>query len=299
MRKRTGQGLAEYSLIAGMIVLLAIPALFLLGGNISDMAQSMIAPMPKNAKPSLNVASAASVAKGNSRHQPTNTLADALGFDAFSSKALAKEIQTAGANGATEVLANRIEQIAQQKLAAGEMTQDQFNRMMALANQGHRLAAMESLVEDAAAKASNPQAFMDQTIVFEGKKYTVADFGYLFGFSQSGGLLSNPLDSARLAYPEMKTFISMYDQVVASGALTDAATQAEVKKLASDIANINDSVLFAMQDLGWDESIQPSDFTGSAAARVANLDASGKTNQKSGKLCTYGHGKDNGSQCDS
>lgn len=299
MRKRTGQGLAEYSLIAGMIVLLAIPALFLLGGNISDMTQSMIAPMPKNAKPSLNVAGAASVAKGNSLNQPTNTLADALGFDAFSSKALAKEIQTAGANGATEVLANRIEQIAQQKLAAGEMTQDQFNRMMALANQGHRLAAMESLVEDAAAKASNPQAFMDQTIVFEGKKYTVADFGYLFGFSQSGGLLSNPLDSARLAYPEMKTFISMYDQVVASGALTDAATQAEVKKLASDIANINDSVLFAMQDLGWDESIQPSDFTGSAAARVANLDASGKTNQKSGKLCTYGHGKDNGSQCDS
>lgn len=297
MRKRTGQGMAEYSLIAASVACLVLPALLFLGGNLNRSMQGML-PAPPLPKQDVGVASVPSQNPANAAALQSVQLI-INGVDLSSSQNLAKEIQTAGANGATAILANRIEQIAQQKLDAGEISPEQYKTLIALANQGHSLGAMEKLVETAAANSSSAQAFMDQKLTFEGKDYSMADFAYQMGFTQaySEGLLANPLGSANLANPAMKTFISLYDQAVASGALSDPATQAEVKKLASDIANINDSVLFALQDLGWGESITPTDFTASTATRIAGMDASTKTNQNAAGICTAGNGQDTGSQC--
>lgn len=296
MRKHTGQGMTEYSLISVLVLCLGLSALPLLGKNLNVSIQGTVDTLQKPQKQGLEVISTG----GNSRIKPPDVLIPKSaqlttnGIDLSSYQSLAKEIQTAGANGTTEIMADRIEVLAHEKLAQGEITQAQYNQLVALANQGHRLGALNKLAEEFVANASPGTNFKDQTVIFDGKRYTLSEFTSLFGFHQpyEEGMLTSPLDAGKFANTEMSTFIRFYDQAVANGALADPATQVEVKKLSADIASINDSVLFALDDLAFEAKIQPQEFTTSIVSRIAGMDAPQSTNQKSAVICNFGHGQD-------
>lgn len=288
--------MTEYAVIAGLCVLVAIPVLALLGGHMNVRFDGMI---PAYQPAQITHANApSSGGPGPITPSPISPQGQTSGTW-INNQALGREVQTAGANGATTVLASQLELLGKQQLEAGQISQAQYTQMLALANQGHRLANMEGLLENVVSGLRSAQDFSDQTVVFEGKEYEVSDLIAQLGFHQSydDGLLSNPMQSANLANPEMKTFINLYNQVVSSGALENPATQAEVQRLATQIATINDAFVYAAQDLGWDYTIQPEEFTSSAAERIMNLDASTTTHNGSTSICRYGNGQDSGKNC--
>lgn len=293
---QSGQSISEYGLIGGILVLITLPVLVLLGSNLNGSFQAMV-PQPSQ--------TAKVTATGNSGFGtgeitvPVNSSGVPLTGLYYSTQALAKEVQTAGANGATQVLASQLEQLAKQNLEAQKITQEQYGQIIALANQGHRLASLSAILENAAANAVSSDDFMNDSITVDGQEASMADLIYLLGFHQaySDGLLQDPMQSAHLANPEMKVFIDLYQKVASSGTLADPAVAQEIQRLSIQIATINDALIFAAQDLGWDDTITPMDFTSATASRIANFNASTTTDQHSATICKYGNGQDSGAHC--
>lgn len=295
-----GQSLNEYALITALVVIVSIPAFTLFGRNVQNQFTSMN--MVKSPTISILNPPSDKTAPSDPTAPPSAVTPQAPGNTSFTNpsfKEIASSVQTAGANGATNLLANSIEQIAKQQLADGKITQNQYNQLAALANQGHRLADMEALIETAAKdpKIPNNQLF-DQDVMFEGKSTTLKNLFDNIGFTQkySAGLLSNPLESGPLASPETKVFIDLYNQAIASGALSDPAASNQVKLLASQIATISDTLVFAAQDRE-DSTISTSDVTQNMVSRLNSYNGSNITNENSKGICTVGNGSDADGKC--
>ena len=72
-------------------------------------------------------------------------------------------LQTTGANGVTEMLANTMQQAADQLLAKGKITQSQHGLFTQLSNQGHAMAAIEQQIEAAVTTSQDYSQFVAQT----------------------------------------------------------------------------------------------------------------------------------------
>jgi hypothetical protein len=71
-------------------------------------------------------------------------------------------VETLGPNGATDVLANAIQNLAKSLLAAGKITQDEANQLSALANNGHNLAFNQGVLIDLAQNSGGSTAVYKQ-----------------------------------------------------------------------------------------------------------------------------------------
>ncbi|MBY0404108.1 MAG: hypothetical protein K2X66_09430 [Cyanobacteria bacterium] len=71
-------------------------------------------------------------------------------------------VETLGPNGATDLLANAIHNLAKSLLAAGKITQDEANQLSALANNGHSLAFNQSVLLDLAQNSGGSTAVYKQ-----------------------------------------------------------------------------------------------------------------------------------------
>lgn len=298
--KNQGQTLTEYSLIGLCVVVLTIPALVVLSGTLDGQFSDILSPP-----------SPASIQAAASGHlKPVSTSANAgvgtmpspqidLNIPTSLYTDLSKSVQTAGANGATGILSSRIATIAQEQLAAGKIDQSQFNALMALSNQGHRMASIEKIIETAAAGAPRGgKAFRDTMVTFEGRQVSIYDLYGDIGFRQdySEGLLTNPFNPREESGPEMRQFVALYNQAKASGVLNNTAIGGELGQLAMQIASIADSMTFAGQDIA-NNKISNDEINQNIATRLAEFDASGRTNGNSSQICGLGNGKDNGTYC--
>lgn len=298
--KSQGQTLTEYSLIGLCVIGLTIPALVLLSGAMKGQVSGLLSPPDTG---SIQAAATGSL-KTDPNKSATGTNHPAGPHSAINIPAslytdLSRSVQTAGANGATKVLANRIATISQEQLAAGKIDQAQFNALMALANQGHHIAQIEKLIETAAAETpQGGDAFRDKMITFDGKQLAIYDLYGDIGFKQdySEGLLTNPFDTQIESGPEMKQFIALYNQAKASGALNNPAISDELGQLAMQIASIADSMGFAGQDISKN-ILSTSEIKQDIATRLAEFDASGRTNRNSSQICGLGNGEDSGTNC--
>lgn len=228
-----GQSLSEYVLIAASALVLAIPALLTLGNNLNSIWMGML-PMDKATSGS------ASASAGLSSGMPSNVqfshlpvkIPAASGINAASSlpaagsastDALIKTVETLGVNGATEQLSNTLIDMANQLLAEGQIEQSSYNEIIALANQGHRLADIESAIVSAAKSAGNKggAGFDNAMVELDGQSYR--------GEALSAMISTSGADVTR--------FQQLMDKVVHASTI-DPATRTTISQLSTGILNL-------------------------------------------------------------
>lgn len=219
-------------------------------------------------------------------------------------KQAAMAIQTVGANGTTEELATTLQEQVLQMISKGEITEDEANGLLKLANQGHQLAQAQKLLEDSIVQGKT-------SIIYEGKTYSIKSFGDSIGFNIRGGneVLENfPPEHANST---LKPFADQLQAVKQSGALDNPAVQAKVSKIVFQIAFITDTLRWTAMDTiaaGYapgqgDEKLKQSTVEhylmnlGDPNVTVETINAALKTHANSTQICTTGSGNDNGLIC--
>lgn len=314
LRPELGQSLVEYSLILGVVVVLSIAGLMLCGQSVQAALTSLsgiltssfgkgtmnAAKLPGGGKAGGGVLSSSGVSVGGSGTASsgsvkgvTLTLSNGqqINLNNFPTHDLQTSVSTTGANGTTLTLANTLTSIAQNLLTEGVITPEQASSLEALANQGHTLAQIARIVENAAKSATSTQEYLNTKGVINGKTYTVNEIGdSLIGYDIMDGVTmpDNPLDPRLYRGSELQHFVSLYEDALNSGALSEPAVKSTVTELASQIAVLNQSV--AMAD--WGVAVE-----GNAVNQFNNLTVSSITHYKSAGICTAGSGVDTGVSC--
>jgi Flp pilus assembly pilin Flp len=320
--RHPGQSLSEYSLLGGIVVLLAIGGIVSLGQSVDGIFENMFASSVSTAgaggmqvtatngapssAPSPSSSSASSPA-GTQGLTITLSSGQQISLNDYPSK-LKTSLQTNGANGTTAMLLANLDSVIQQLQAEGQVTDAQANLLIALSNQGHKIAEVEKLIEDALANANGDASkFLNTPITYNGKTYPGPKMlGQEIGF----GIMWNT-DGAYQDGVMAQQFRALYDQAVAQGALNDPVAQSIVNILTNQIANTADGVETAVYKISIGES-SPSGYNQAAAnslterdqslgintqSSLADLPASTITNQDAAGICAAGSGTDGGKSC--
>lgn len=334
-----GTALTEYGLVGAFGILLAGASFTLIGTglntNFSQLLSDFISHRDK-AKiamatiPSINPSAAASSTSGdpptlstltenevntnpptasnptlpgNMKISFTTANGSNITIDNYPNTPLSQNVSTNGANGATQILANTIETMAEQLKSSGTLSTQQYNTLMALANQGHRLGELAGLSEQAAALGRSGSNYLTLNVKFDGENISVRDLGNMIGYSipsnagpkfdnSTGSIYTtmpkDPLNPTYGAQGELQSFLDLYHQAERSGALNDPNINKIISSLSSQIALINESVDQA-QGAVYVQMIAGNAFREQAASSL--------THEKSATICTTGGGQDSGVQC--
>ena len=259
-------------------------------GNLSENMVDMVVTLPDGSKMKL-----------------TNTPSD-----------ISKIIETTGANGATDLLAFTLMDLATKLVESGEMTEDQASYLVDLANQGHRMAAIQRAVEEgvqAAGEAGIPVS--DYMVMFEGKEVPLRNLSNRVGLlwtttkdMAAGGynilnvpdMYANDPNHVSDIGVDLNTFRELFNAADQNGSLNDPVIRDMVTKLALDIGNIGDSLenqLEKMQAAERDaiaSGSQPPIYTKDILN--AMVGASNEiTDNNSATICTAGNASDSGVLC--
>ncbi|MBX2860707.1 MAG: hypothetical protein KTR14_05705 [Vampirovibrio sp.] len=148
---------------------------------------------------------------------------------------LSSLVDTSGANGATSLINSQLVLMANELAQAGDITQQQQNTLVALANQGHDMANVQSQLEAAIAGFTSTDDFQQQTVTYQGKDYPLITATWMIGVGPDGPQPdtwpTNVMDITH-AGPAMATYQQLYQEAVSSGALNNPAVNAIVSELA-------------------------------------------------------------------
>lgn len=301
-----GQVTTEYALFGALIALLAIPAVILLGGNLNNLFGGMLA------KDRASIAATAPnlAAVGN---EPTAKTAGMPAAD-FSNepslpgqvrftlgngktlslsgypRELSKSVATAGANGTTGILASTIEQAAKQLLDAGSIDKSQYNSLIALANQGHRIGSIEKALEDVAASFKPGQSVLQTRLTIDGKTRIVDDLIETIGYNTGEDDLTtdiNPMSDTR-ANAETGKLLKLYQASLSNGSLNDPNARQLVSGLVSQIAYLAEVATDTVRGLDTGEA-KASNFLDVMASQTTHADSMG--------ICATGNARDSGVTC--
>lgn len=203
---------------------------------------------------------------------------------------LTTSVNTAGANGTTTMLADSIQVIGAQAFAAGTITEAQYNSLVALANQAHRIARVEQALENAASSATSSEAFSNTSIMFDGKTYSPSELRQLIGYgngSNSPNAVANHLTDPT-AYPETAAFQALYSQALQSGALNEPSMLNTVQSLSDQVAFLSDVTTISTINI-LTNTIMPDTLTQDMASLVTHSNAI--------DICATGNGTDIGVVC--
>lgn len=307
--KTKGQGTTEYTLIGSLLLIISMPVIMMVGNDLNGFLDRL------RTTSSAKIAALKKKTHLQNGHDNAALPVDALPAGAatrlrFKNEnipdtpvALGRTIEILGANGASKILADNIEQITKERLAAGAITEAQYKDMIALAEQGHTLARLAKLLEDSAASAKSVNALEDMRLTWNGRTTSFYDLYYNLGFIQpyEMGLLSDPLHSKDYAYGEMKTFLKLFAKVESNGSLNDPALKSLVTNLSQEICWTNDSLMFALEDARQESSVSLDKILANAANRLTSdlveQTVSNKTHGNSQGICHAGQGKDSGTSC--
>ena len=284
-----GQAISEYGLIGALVAVLVIPALVILGGNLNSLFGGMFgsgkpattvalssSPTSPTAQPTTTASSTTPPATSTTSQPgiPTAgvsvTMADGttLALPSYPTN-LSATVSTSGANGTTTILANNLQSMATQMLDAGKITQEQYNSLISLANQGHRMALIEKTIEDFATTDPSGQGMLEMaSIPFEGKNYHKDDLSAKVG---AGG-------------SESALFQQLYQDVANQGLLNDPAVKALISQLTNNITAIGNAFAGAT-------------YMADSSREITKDTASQLTNQDSASICTTGNATDSGVHC--
>lgn len=211
-------------------------------------------------------------------------------------------ISTLGANGATDLLADKIGTLSAQWLADGKITETQANLLAKLSNQGHQLATYEKLLSDALMEGSTH-------MIVDGKTYSTTGGLGFFTTSGSDVLELNP-DAAN---PLLRPFAETYQKFLATKNSLDPAVSKEITTLAMQISAVDDALKWSAEDIADGRINQPATSDTSLWSAVsdryertlnesptpiqASTDTRNITSYNSKQVCTRGGGNYNGNSC--
>lgn len=202
---------------------------------------------------------------------PTTTPGPAPPPTSVSSSQNGPTVQTIGANGTTSAYAQSITDTAKQSLASGTITQAEYDSIVALANQGHEIATIQGLLENAYTQSSgNSNTFANTQLTFNGQNYTPAQ-------------LNSVLQSTVGTFSTMKSQVS-----VLNGVLTDQKLLTTVNNSGTQI--INNGYATQQQNQSSASFIQ---YQSTGASGGGSTD----TNQQSANICTAGQHLDANNHC--
>lgn len=280
-----GQGLVEYSLI-GSLAVIAIVATLFMSNSLRDVLNGFNGSMTYNKKEHAAKLALITTAAQKPSSQALSQLTAVNGN--LDSAQLSQTIATAGANGTTAMLADAIKAAARQQLLDKAITQSQYNNLIALANKGYYLGALQGGVESAAEGLKRGDNIKDITVNVNGERKSVYDIWGEIGYSNEPNEIptdiSNPLDRPRSALGD---FLDTYSAVQKSGALNNPALNEKISTLSSQIVQINS----AMDKLLWNSSsiVSANDLNSKMVSTI--------TNKNSTQICEIGNGTASGSNC--
>jgi hypothetical protein len=288
-----GQSQSEYVLAAALVVILVLPALLGLGRNLNTVLDTMVPTRASAVAKSMKVIAVQEPAEARPGHQtrvPVHSLSSTE--KVALSQNLANKVQTLGANGTTTLLANQLAMLARQLLMEGKVDTEQYNAIMALSNQGHRMAMIEGKVEEAMqlSRGNNTQ-FNTLSVNVDGKVYSAIDAALILGYSNVGAetlASENLLNTHFEGGSELNRFLSLYHQVEAMGLMSDPSVKATIDSAAWQIVSVGE----LMEGNVWYYS------TGVLKEQdVRNSIVKGAVHLESARICTAGDFKDNGVMC--
>ncbi len=241
-RRQAGNTIFEYLLPAGLILGISIGALTLFGSGLNGQFGALDNHMKSKVSNTQQQVQLQQIKKDAFAAAATTPKPGAKGGGGSGAGSLpsgvsltdiSSTIQTAGANGGTEVLASALQNYIQKLKAEGNLTPDQVNLLTQLANAGHNLAGAEKALDDAVKGGQG-------SVTYNGQTYSVADFQAQFGFNNNVGIDASKTMDAGSAMPQLAPFMNLYQQAQASGALSDPAVEGQVTYLSKQIAALSD-----------------------------------------------------------
>jgi hypothetical protein len=286
-----GNTIAEYLLIGGLCVLVAIPGL----GAVAQAFGGVFATAQAIASGQYNVANAArppqqqqlAQAPGSPATGQTESPAAPATNPALSEAELmnpldnAQLVEVGGGAGATNTLAERIKQLAELKQSQGKISEEQAQSLIDLANQGHQIGKVMALINETGTAGQ---------VQYNGKLYNREDLAYLLDSWNVDP--RNPSEFDRLLNPDPKEqgeeilkFSTLYQQAVSMGAIGQGEVASFVQQLASNIAINSEAVAHrVIEDKAPEGPVKIEQYIPT-------------THQNSGGICSAGNGTDSGSQC--
>jgi hypothetical protein len=131
------------------------------------------------------------------------------------------------------------------------------------------------------------------SFTIDGKTYKGIELSALIGYHgmyptdfESVDILSNGQD---VAGAELSTFLDLYKEAQASGAMADPAVADTVTSASTQIASLSEVVEDSVAKFGWGWVSNPADITAMQASNVSHM--------KSDKICESGHFIKGGTIC--
>ncbi len=287
----SGQGLVEYSLIGLLVLIVCVGALKILSGGIDGLMQRLHA--------STEVTQEQKIAIANQQARPS-TPSSGQGRQFVTLKGstislppaiddMGTTIKTLGSNGTTSILATSLEVLVAELVANNELTEQQAQSLIELANKGHSIAVSQKLFEDIIANTKTTKAYRaiiekDATLTF----FDGESFNYLLGYYVPSA--GDPLQPGVESHGAAGELLDAYHAAVASGALDDPAVRAVVDALTRNITNLTHTSAHTFASLARDEIVH-SEVNGVIAENIE------ETHNNSTQICSTGNGKDTGKQC--
>ncbi len=292
-RRAWGNVTPEYALIGAIVLGASCVALANIGDTVSILFNNMLGTKPKqttevtapptgngqvNPPPQQGAGVRITLSDGTIIHLPEYP------------QDLTSLISTAGANGATDVLANTIKVLAQQLLDSGAITKAEFNNLIAMSNQGHRIANVQKAIESVAQNSSSPSEFSSSMFEFDGNTYSLDEITALIGFDNDSMDPNAVVDHLTdpTASPEISAFQNLFAKALQTGALDDPVLRDVVQTLSEQILSLSDLTNIAAYNIA-DYSAPPSSMTQNITSNL--------TDQKAAGICGAGAGVDSGVQC--
>lgn len=258
-----GNALAEYTLIAMLLCLVSIAAVFSMSGAFSERISVIKSDMQgqvdgTNAQ-AIQMAATRAMRAGGS----AILASDSSGFGGSNGKAM-----TTGANGDTMALTGKTGEGLADILS--NLSEKEKNLVQAVANTAHEIARMQELLEQLSQySGGDMEKFRNSQIMVDGELMTAYDLAVKLG---QAGL------AAQL---ERKTNSVLASGITDSVKGTVAAISDKVKDKATETSDITNEVL----------------ITNSDPAQVEEVSNSKETSKNAAKICKAAGGKDDGTQC--
>ncbi len=287
-----GNTLTEYGIIGFIVLGLSWLALSNMGDFVSTLFKNMLGQKPS---PTAQVAAPpSSVSPPTDTEGPLTsdvqvTLGNGTTLD-LSSYPLdfTESVVTSGANGTTNLLANTLKSLSQQLLEKGEINQDQFNTLIALANQGHRMAKIQKVIETMALNSTSSNKYYNSVFNFDGQTYTVDEISMMIGFDYDDpSSISDPLTDPN-GGAEVIEYQMLFQQAVNSGALNDPTLNQVIRTLSSQIISLSALTEHASYNIA---------IIGDPPDSIRENITSNLNNKNAAGICGAGNGVDNGVQC--
>lgn len=261
--------MVEYTLVGSLVLLAAIVGLSSLEKKLNEVVISVKQDMTDKNQKARSYKAARQAAIAQMKQKVLEQQQNQAGLNSLEGSQAT--IATVGANGTTKELANNITLKAKQSLSNGEISQEEYDIIVRVANKGHEIAALQGMLSSAASSANGAAGNYDSmSIMFNGKSYNPSE-------------LSQQLKTSVDDFQSLQVQAAQKERVMRSIALLST-----LQESGGQILN-----------LGWDSinNTQSSAKAVYVSARAEEDGHSTETHVESGKICNSGGHNDTGTNC--